>query len=117
MPTLSWTVKRPVRPTFDGTYAVSDHALDRMCERSLAPHDVEAVLTYGEPVYDRGALIFRMGRKQIRRYAELDAHSDLEGVHVVCDTEDGTVMTVYRNRGFRKPRETRRTRLDRRPAL
>lgn len=113
MPTLSWTVQRPARPIFDGTYAMSDHALDRMCERSLAPDDVKAVITYGQPVYDRGALVFRMGRKQIRRFADLDSLDRLEGIHVVCDTEDGTVMTVYRNREFRKPRKTRRTRRDR----
>lgn len=113
MQTLSWTVHRHRRPIFDGTYVMSDHAISRMCERSLAPDDVEAVLTYGQPVYDRGALVFRLGRKQVDRFAPREQLDHLEGVHVVCTPDDGTVMTVYRNRDFRTPRKTRRSRRDR----
>lgn len=113
MQTLSWSVHRPARPVFDGTYVMSDHALSRMCERSLAPDDIEAVLTYGQPVYDRGALVFRLGRKQVDRFAKCEQLAHLEGVHVVCTPEDGTVMTVYRNREFRTPRKTRRPCQDR----
>jgi len=79
-----------------------------MCARGLSPQDIRLTLTYGQAVYDRGALLFRMGRKQIRRYrGRIDLH-DQDGVQVVCDPDSGTVMTVYRNRDFRAPRTTHR---------
>lgn len=90
----------------NGVYTMTDHAMNRMCERGMNPNDIYCTLKYGEAVYDRGALVFRLGKKHVKRYAD---HVDLEsreGVHVVCTTSDRNVMTVYRNREFRAPKTT-----------
>lgn len=80
--------------------------MNRMFERGMNPDDVFYPLKYGEAVYDRGSLIFRVGKKHVSWYGDRVDLAPREGVHVVCSTGDGTVMTVYRNREFRRPRTT-----------
>lgn len=85
---------------------MTDHAMNRMCERGMSPDDIYYALKYGEAVYDRGALVFRIGKKHVDWYDERANLEPLEGVHVICTTSDRTVKTVYRNREFRSPKKT-----------
>ena len=102
----AWNIIRPHRPAFDGLYNLSVHATSRMFGRSFSPQAIEKALTYGEPVYDRGGLIFRIGKKQIKQCQNFGEDlSDLEGLHIVC-SPDGHILTVYRNRDFRTLRKS-----------
>jgi hypothetical protein len=65
---------------------------------------VEAALRFGRVAHVRGGQIHAIGRKEVARYRQ--AGIDLtryEGVQVVC-APDGAILTVYRNRDFRRLR-------------
>ena len=77
---------------------LSRHAVDRSRTRRIPLAAIEAVLSYGAARRDRGAEIYTLGWRQVRRWAEHGvALSHLEGVEVVCGN-DGRVITVYRKR-------------------
>ena len=80
------------------------HAWKRMSGRSVSPVAVEAVLRHGRVTYVRGAVIYALGRKEVRvqrlRGRDLTA---FEGLHVVC-SPDGAMLTTYRNHDFRSLR-------------
>ena len=76
----------------------TDHALLRMAQRGVSYAQVERVLQYGRKIYHRGALIFLVGKREIRRLAGfVDDIHELEGLHVVVNSEC-VVITTYRNR-------------------
>jgi Domain of unknown function (DUF4258) len=104
MNTVSLQIERERRPDFGGAFTMSKHALKRMYQRGLSIEKVQLVLLYGEAIYDRGALCFRVGRRVIARCAKrgLDIRS-LRGLHVIA-SDDGAIITIYRNNDFRRPR-------------
>ncbi len=74
---------------------VSQHAYSRMDERSIKVWQVEQVLAYGRKCHNRKAIIYAVGRKEVKangRFLE-----SCEGIHVVCAPQDGTIITTYRN--------------------
>ena len=82
-------------------FNLTRHAWERMCGRSLSPAAIRLVLNYGRTAYVRGATIYCVGRKEIERYRQDGIElSALEGVQVVC-TDNGAILTVYRNRDLR----------------
>jgi hypothetical protein len=84
------------------------HAWKRMTSRNLSASAVQAALECGRVAYVRGAAIFAIGRKEVKRYSLKGTDlSRYEGLHVVC-TPEGTILTVYRNRDFRGLRPNRR---------
>jgi len=97
-------IERKRTPTAGGTFVMSDHAMKRMFERGLSPEKVRLALRHGDPVYDRGARIYRVGKKEVR-HAENTRLQKVEGLQVVC-SHDGVVKTVYRNRDFRATKST-----------
>jgi len=101
-------IERGARPAFNGMYTMTRHAHNRMCQRGLSIEKIQRVLLYGEPVYDRSSLCFRVGRRVIAQCGKrgIDIR-DLGGLHVIT-TDDGVIMTVYRNRDFRRTRKTHR---------
>jgi hypothetical protein len=94
--------------------ALTKHAWARVSARGFGPDAVDAVLRYGRSTHIRGAEIFVIGRREVRRWAPRGVDLDgYEGVHVVCC--DGVhAVTAYRNhdlrglRGFRR-RSSRRS--------
>ncbi len=89
-------------------FGLTHHAQQRMDMRGFSSSDVNQVLLYGRRVHVRGAVIYAVGRKEIAQYAELGIDlSDLDGLQVVC-SNDGAIITVYRNRDFRGLRPKRR---------
>ena len=82
-------------------HQLTRHAWERMCGRSLSPDMVRRVLRCGRVAHVRGAKIYAVGRKEIKRFQQngIDL-SDVEGVQVVC-SHSGAVMTAYRNHNFR----------------
>lgn len=97
-------IERPFQPSASGTFRMSNHAMERMYQWSFSPDLIRLALTYGQPVYDRGARIYRLGKKHVKRYAE-PLLRRAEGVHAVCGS-NGLIFTVYRNHTFRRPRKT-----------
>jgi hypothetical protein len=88
--------------------ALTQHAQQRMNVRGFSSADVNQVLAYGRKVHARGAIIYAVGRKEIAICADYDIDlSNLDGLQVVC-SNDGLVMTVYRNKDFRGLRPKRR---------
>lgn len=90
-------------------YSLTQHAWERMGERGLSPATVRLALNYGRDVHVRGATIYVVGRKEVRRYRQDGIElSSVEGVQVVC-TDSGAILTVYRNRDLRglRPRSRR----------
>lgn len=71
------------------------HASSRMAERSIREWQVEQVLTYGRLTHNRKAIIYAVGRKEVKENGRfLEA---CEGIQVICSPTDGTVITTYRN--------------------
>jgi hypothetical protein len=92
-------------------YSLTRHAWERMGGRGVSPDAIGMVLNYGRAAHTRGATIYVVGRKEVRRYRQdgIDLAA-LEGLQVVC-ADNGAILTVYRNRDLRglRPR-SRRTR-------
>jgi hypothetical protein len=97
-------VERPRVPSAGGRFVMSDHAMRRMYENGLSPEEIGLALRYGEPVYDRGARVYRVGKKHVRR-TQKDDLRDIEGLQIVS-SHDGVVITVYMNQDFRSPKTT-----------
>ena len=88
----------------DGRIKLTSHAEERMAARGLRAEAVAAALAYGRIVYNRGADIYAIGRREIARYAEQGIDiSAYDGVQVV--TSDGAILTAYRNRSFKGLRD------------
>jgi len=89
-------------------FGLTQHAQQRMDMRGFSSSDVKRVLLYGRRAHVRGAIIYAVGRKEIAQCTEFGIDlSDLDGLQVVC-SNDGAIMTVYRNRDFRGLRPKRR---------
>jgi hypothetical protein len=80
---------------------ITEHARKRMKQRQIRDAAVFAALDFGRCVHVRGAVIYAIGRKEVKKFAyegiDLSEHA---GVQVVCTTT-GAVLTVYRNQDFR----------------
>jgi hypothetical protein len=91
------------------TYALTQHALDRMDARRLSSDAVRHVLQYGRSTWTRGARVFAIGRKEVAHYRRrygIDL-TRYEGIHVVT-TAEGAILTVYRNHDLRGLRRDKR---------
>lgn len=88
---------------------LTHHARRRIDARGVSRRAVAAALDYGRELHARGAVLYVLGRREVRRMRrgglDLSAH---EGVHVVCSA-DGVVITAYRNHDLRglRPRHRR----------
>ncbi|MFH1882314.1 MAG: DUF4258 domain-containing protein [Planctomycetota bacterium] len=94
---------------FHNGFDLSRHAWQRINGRGLSLDAIQRVIKFGRVAHVRGAKIFAVGRKESARFnLESIDLSDVEGVQVVC-SDDGVIMTVYRNRDFRglRPRRQR----------
>ncbi len=74
---------------------ISKHASSRMSERSIKECQLEHVLYYGRRSHNRKAVIYAVGRKEVRKNGQF--LQSCEGIHVVCSPQDGTILTTYRN--------------------
>lgn len=94
--------------TLPALFDLSRHAQERMDARALSAETISQVLRFGRAAHVRGATIYAIGRKEVRHFRRdgIDL-SNAEGVQVVC-SEDGVVITAYRNHDFRGLRPQRR---------
>lgn len=87
-------------------FQLSHHAWQRMGARGVSSSAINKVLTFGRVVHTRGATIYVIGRKEIKRYMGQGENLDnLQGMQIIC-SNNGTIITLYRNRNLRslKPR-------------
>ena len=88
---------------------ISGHAVCRMNSRRFNVDILETVLEFGRVVYTRGASIHVIGKKEITRYSTKGINlSACEGIHVVCSTDEETIITMYKNKNFRGLRPRKR---------
>ena len=94
----------------NNAFGLTRHAWERMGCRGFSPETVRKVLSFGRVAHIRGATIYAVGRKEIVRYSKRGVDLvGLDGVQVVC-SDNGAVITVYRNRDLRGLRPRRRSR-------
>ncbi len=83
------------------------HALQRCRTRSIRYDAVEAALEFGRPRLVRGAEVYTLRWRDVRRWAAYGYELfRFEGTEVVC-SHDGHIVTVYRNRNPRAVRDRR----------
>jgi len=88
---------------------VSMHADERLNARGICATDLARTLEHGRSVHIRGADIYVVGRREIKDSGEHGVNiADLNGIHVVCASDTGIVITAYRNRNLRGLRPRRR---------
>jgi len=84
------------------------HAIERARTRTIPADAIQAALTYGAVRPIRGAEVYTLGWREVRRHAKRGVDlSRWEGVEVVCG-HDGRVITVYRNKNDRALRDRSR---------
>lgn len=78
-----------------------------MDSRGIGWEAVCLALDIGRVAHVRGAQIYAIGHKEVAAVAKHGIFADgYSGVQVVC-ANDGTVITVYRNKDFRGLRQRR----------
>ena len=90
----------------------TNHALVQIRRRGIRPCEVAGAVTHGRHIHTRGAEIFVIGRTEIRSCQQYGIQVDeLHGLHVVCASDTGAVITAYRNSSLRglRPRHRGRT--------
>ena len=83
----------------DSYRALTNHACQRMDQRSITAADVAAVMQYGRIFYTKGTVYHVLGRREIKRLLPIVDLQHLDGVHIIASHE-GIVITVYRDKGF-----------------
>lgn len=88
---------------------LTNHAGSRMGSRRISQDDVATVMSYGRTYHVRGAVVYALGRHEADSCRKEGLCPDrIEGLQVVCATEDNSVITVYRNNDFRSLRRSGR---------
>lgn len=81
--------------------ATTKHAYRRMNQRGITHTAVDLALRYGRADYQHGALRYTIGRKEIDRYRDVEPRlKRYHGIHVICATDGGQILTTYRNKNF-----------------
>ena len=97
-----------MRAHLEDNLPLTHHAKIRMGGRGFASQSIDLVLGYGREIRSRGAVFHVIGKKEIEHFRKLEPRlKDLEGIQVVT-SEDGMIITVYRNRDLRQIRPVHR---------
>lgn len=85
--------------------SLSQHARERADARSISPAAIAAAIGHGRRFRSHGAWAYRLDRRSLAEAEQRGLQlTSFEGVHVIV-SDDGTVITVFRNR---RPRRVRR---------
>jgi hypothetical protein len=89
--------------TISAVPGLTDHAVTRMQQRRVSETDIDVAIGYGRVFHTPAAEIFVVGQSEIRKYDRVPEMSPaLNGLHVICDRHTGAVITVYRDKSFRR---------------
>jgi len=84
--------------TLESTITLTGHAASRMGSRRISHNDVAAVMNYGRCFYVRGAVVYALGHREAEICRKDGIRVDrIEGLQVVCSSENETIITAYRN--------------------
>lgn len=77
------------------------HAEIRMQQRGIQLTDIELAVRFGRRIHAKGLTYYVIGRKEVSRHAQHGRDiSDLCGLQVLVQEEEGLVVTTYRNTDF-----------------
>lgn len=79
----------------DITKGITNHARCKMPGRSINEWQIDQVLNYGRSFHTRKAVIYVIGRREIKEFGRF--LEPCEGIHVLCSPQDGAIITTYRN--------------------
>ena len=81
------------------TNGFTNHASSRMSARSINEWQIDQVMRYGRETHTRRAVIFAIGKKEVKHYGRF--LEPCEGIHVICVPSEGTIITTYRNHNLK----------------
>lgn len=86
-------------------FAIQDvysyHAQARMGLRGITEEAIDLVLKFGREIRAKGAIFYVLGKREIQKFQTINPTIQaLEGVQVVTSVQDGTIITVYRNKNL-----------------
>jgi Domain of unknown function (DUF4258) len=80
---------------------LTDHAWDRMTQRSISKEAIDAAINFGRPIFTRKAKVYVIGKNEVSKLSSQGINlRDFEGIQVVCASKSGAVITTYRNHDF-----------------
>lgn len=86
-------------PIIHERFNFTEHAVTRTGQRGIVFDSIEMAFQYGRQEHTRGAVYYVIGRVEVEEYKnsvpEIIRH---EGLHVVCSSEDGSILTVFKNK-------------------
>lgn len=78
---------------------VSRHAKQRGAQSNLCDHDLDLVRRYGVIEHRAGARFYVVRKREVERYRLAEPRlAKLHDIVMIVSNDDGTVITVYRNR-------------------
>lgn len=90
------------------TLVISHHAQRRVDMRGVNQQVIELLLKFGREVKARGVLFYVVGKKEVQQSCKQEpALKDMEGMQVLT-SEDGVIITTYRNKHLRQIRHDNR---------
>lgn len=83
---------------------ITDHAMLRMGQRGIKLEVLELILRFGREIRSKGAVFYVLGKKEVQKYCQyVPKLKEMEGMQVLTSNE-GVVITAYRNKNLRKVR-------------
>lgn len=87
---------------------ITDHAMLRMGQRGIKLEVLELILRFGREIRSKGAVFYVLGKKEVQKYCQyVPQLKEMEGMQVLTSNE-GVVITAYRNKNLRKVRPSLR---------
>ena len=87
---------------------LTNHAKTRMRSRNISFQIVDLALKFGREIRSRGGVFHVIGKKEITQFQKYEPQlKDMDGFQVLT-SEDGVIITVYRNKDLRKIRPCHR---------
>lgn len=85
----------------DHALGLSIHAYKRCIQRGIKQKMIAHIIRFGRKKYQNNAIYYSVGRKEIKKHAQVcPALKEMNGMHLVMSTQ-GTVLTLFRNKDFR----------------
>lgn len=94
-------------------FELTEHAQVQMSRRGISESHVSMVIGFGRKIYNKGAKKYIVGKKEVQNASKqgVDIQQILD-IHVICCTDQNTVITVFRNKNFKKNLKKRRKNYD-----
>ncbi|MFB2579489.1 hypothetical protein ACEYX6_10160 [Acinetobacter sp. c2-A9] len=78
------------------------HAYHRGQQRNIQAWMVAHAIRYGRRFYDKGAVYYRVGKREIQRFGKICPElKKMNGIHVVTG-QNGKILTMFRNTKFKR---------------